>query len=408
MLLCTKTAFAADTSAVDRNFASNLPTPGSVLSKRLWPLKDGGAVVEIARHPSVAGIYLDYYHIGPDGRLDPRVAQPVWTTGVYGAPPLPTQSVAVVLTDGSFVMSTPPYRRNALGAEITGFLPSFDLTQPIGPIAEQSDGKLLIAQGPRLVRLQPEGTLDPTFAADTSPLTAIRAIFLDGAQRLILFGDAGNNATRIIRLTTTGRIDASFAAIAPVSYPIAVTANSNVVESGGYPRYRADGSLDTEWDVRPWATRASAVAIAPSGEIYIAYSGLGVFRLTAGPTPRLDPNFFTLSDRSATIETMAVLPDGKLLVLGNFTSWEGFTTSNLVRLDPTRTLAATAPVAALDSRPPIHAGARIVVQGRAVGSGPLTFTWSSLDEACCLPTFIRRCWCSIRFNARTLATTNYR
>ena len=370
-------------SAVDREFVSMLPATGRQYGRRLWPLAEGGAVVMVTRHPSVSGFYYDYYHVAADGRLDPPSRQPVWKDAYYPAWPPNDDFTVAVLRDGSFVTSLPPYRRDARGAIIETFTPPddlFDASRPISQAALQADGRLLIAQENLLVRLLDDGQLDSSFAARIAPLSAIDSIQLDAAGRIILSGPVGSSSSRIIRLTPAGAPDPTFQTITPAFPHVVAAGTGEIIGTWGYPRYRADGSLDSAWDIRPSTAGASAIAIGRFGDVYVGYSGLGVARFTLGSTGTINTDFSARCDAATTIEAMAELPDGKLLVLGEFTTWEGLTTSNLVRLDPTRPLAPGAPSVAADTiGSVIRAGARVVVRGRAIGVGPLTFTWIALD-----------------------------
>lgn len=356
-------AVAADATFIDRNFSSNLQRGELFGGPSFWPLRDGGATVLLPRRPGTSSVSYTYYRLGPNG-----IVQTAWTaggtfilTGAYSG-----ENVVSVLDDGSFVLDAPPYRRSAKGTELPFTLP--DGFRSVAAAALQADGKLLIAEGARLARLMPDGSIDAGFAASTAPLISIADIRLDGAGRILLLG-AANTSARIIRLTATGATDPSFA---PIILPgtvtdftdlmriiKAVTNDGRIIVAGGtpsstttgaeptYTRYQADGTVDRLWNIQPWITQTGTlVAFAPSGETYVASSGT-VSRLTAGPTPQGDPSFVSHSPTGARIEGIAPSPNGKVLVLGTFTTWEGFTTSNLARLDPSEQSAPTAPTTAL-------------------------------------------------------------
>jgi uncharacterized delta-60 repeat protein len=160
----------------------------------------------------------------------------------------------------------------------------------------------------RLVRLLPNGSVDPTFNASTEPQNITRlAVQPDG--RVIVMGiqisvplPAGKRY--VYRLNTDGSLDSTYAPVftsSSSSSPptmVAVQSDGRAIFGGGF-----DGVNGT--------------------------AASGLVRLT--PTGALDQTFSLQGISSAAPESMAVLADGRLLVGGSFTIPNQIS-PNLIRL----------------------------------------------------------------------------
>ncbi|MCW5553047.1 MAG: immunoglobulin domain-containing protein [Verrucomicrobiae bacterium] len=206
----------------------------------------------------------------------------------------------------------------------TTFPPAAD--RDVYALAVQPDGKILVGGaftklgdqiGTNLARLHPDGTLDNAF--NPRPNSAVYALALQSDGKIVIGGAftrvGGLSRTNLARLNPDGSLDAGFTA--------AVGAAARSV------------------------SMVSALAIQPDGKILVsgAFATLGgmartnLARLNAdgtvdagfNPAPRGSggATFLSLSE----VRTLAVQPDGKILLGGTFTTLAGQPRSNLGRLN---------------------------------------------------------------------------
>jgi len=186
--------------------------------------------------------------------------------------------------------------------------------------APQPDGKLVVSAGlgfelpggvvRNVVRLNPNGSLDPSFLAPEDLGAFSLQVRADG-RIYAGYYQAGQGRTplarRLVRLLPTG-------------------------------------AYDPHWKFQTYneAQGVSSVQLLPSGELLVA----GGPALYAGPdaTPTgvalLDtagvykPSFAPLLQQVSSVRNLARQPDGKLLVTGPFTEIQGFPAQGLARLHP--------------------------------------------------------------------------
>ncbi len=212
-----------------------------------------------------------------------------------------------------------------------------------------------------------DGTFDATFTSGTgaSPLIATTALQSDGK---ILIGGTftsynGTAAERIARLNTNGTIDGSFntspgANIGAV-LAIAVQADGKVLIGGSFTSYNGtarskiarlntDGSLDATFDPGIGADLSvRAIILQADGKIIIGgdfadYNGSISNRLARLNTDgTLDATFDPGTGPNSATRTLALQADGKVLVGGTFTDYNGTSRANIARINADGTLDAT-------------------------------------------------------------------
>ncbi len=238
------------------------------------------------------------------------------------------------------------------------------------------------------------GPVDPTFNANFGAVGSVQSISYDSASRLYVGGDFsrfhGTAANRLVRLQTNGALDPTFnpgsgadqivysvTALTNGAYVAGAFTNVNGVPAGRVARLLANGSVDVTFLSTVGANgpvRAVALAAADQlvlGGEFLAYDGnpaARVARLNSNGT--LDTSFIVGSGPNNTVRAVAVQPNGQVLIGGDFTSVSGFIVSHLARLNVDGSLDTTfdtglgadGPVNALA----LQADGRILVGGEFV------------------------------------------
>lgn len=241
----------------------------------------------------------------------------------------------------------------------------------------QPDGRLLLggqfsrANGvPRagVARLQADGLLDESFdpgTGATGPVTAL-ALYTNGANsgKVLLGGRFtemnGAGANGLARLNANGGVDADFspAILAGDVAAVALQSDGRILIGGaftnvngsvrnGLARLNSDGSMDAGFDpgrgIR--GEGVYALAIQTDGRLVIGgafteYDGAprhGVARLQSNGT--VDPSFQPGSGvEVGVVFAVAVQPDGKVVIGGRFTSVRGVARNGIARFNADGTL----------------------------------------------------------------------
>jgi uncharacterized delta-60 repeat protein len=257
-------------------------------------------------------------------------------------------------------------RLNADGSLDEMFTSNAVLNGAVRAAVVQPDGKVLIAgnfttvkgrRQTRVARLHAHGTRDTTFNVGRGPSSLVWALALQPDGKILLGGDftAFNQQAcgRVVRLEPEGRADAGFdpgsGADATV-FAVAVQPDGKVLVAGDFTRMNevernriarlnADGSLDASFN--PGAGPNSGVrclALEPDGKILIG----GIFT-SVGGVPRgrlarlnadgsLDASFSPGEGASEVVRWLAPQADGKVLVVGGFSQFDGMPCVRLARV----------------------------------------------------------------------------
>jgi uncharacterized delta-60 repeat protein len=296
----------------------------------------------------------------------------------YNVSSLVLQSDGKLLVGGSFTSYGGVTRKRLARLETTGALDSGFTTGtgfdgPVYQIAVQTDGAILAAgdfgqvdgtTSAGLARLLSTGVRDTTFSTGSDS----NAGFNDGTDGvallssgvLVLSNDSSryNSATAnvgpLTRLTAAGALDSAYtpaARSAGTVYAIAPAPSGRWFVAGdfsqvnGLPRsnlarLNADGSTDTTFVPAGtgFSSRVYTLVVQPDGKVvaggnFALFNGTTASRIvrldTAGA---LDPSFVTGSGFSAAVNALALQADGRIVVGGAFSSYNGTTRRGLVRL----------------------------------------------------------------------------
>jgi uncharacterized delta-60 repeat protein len=289
---------------------------------------------------------------------------------------LGSPNVAEVNINGSTANNEPP------GQPVTSFNASFN--GPVLSLAVQTNGELLaggeftLADGlPRqyMARLTANGSLDPGFLSilpSTGANAPINAITIETNGLVLIGGEftAFDNSpiNYIARLNLNGSLDTGFnvgsAANNPV-YALAqtfVNGQSRVVVGGAFSSFDSspangivqlldNGTVDAGFSASANAT-VYALAVQPNGQIVMGGDFTNVNGVAVNHIARLNPNGsvdfgFTnaisspMAGANASVHAIAIQPDGRILIGGNFTNVDGVPCNYVARLNQNGTLDMT-------------------------------------------------------------------
>jgi uncharacterized delta-60 repeat protein len=204
------------------------------------------------------------------------------------------------------------------------------------------------------------------FVNNNADLITIAAAQPDG--KIIVSGDfsfvEGHPTTNIVRLLPNGTRDTSFNSAIGTNGTVqhmVVQSDGKIIIGGVFSSYRnqsvltslvrinTDGTLDNSFNpYKPLSNYngLTASAVQPDGKILLAGAGintrndskLGIIRLNSNGT--LDNTFSMqgLLDDLGSINTVALLHDGKIIVGGYFSSWNGTPYTGIIRLNSNGTI----------------------------------------------------------------------
>lgn len=252
------------------------------------------------------------------------------------------------------------------GSLDTTFSPVAGTSNAIYSIVLQPDGKLLVGGEFRTLnrtvrnrvgRLNTNGTLDVTFSPRSGPNNTVRSMALQEDGRLVIGGFFtsvhSTNRARIARLLSDGSVDRFFNPGAGADNPVYAVAicpdgriavggaftTMNGISRAGIVLLETNGTVSATFDPGSGVVgTVFAVAVQPDGKIIIG----GDFSTVNGAArPRLarlnvdgslDASFDAGTGPDGTVRAIALQPDGKVLVGGSFTSINGTTRGRMARL----------------------------------------------------------------------------
>jgi uncharacterized delta-60 repeat protein len=240
--------------------------------------------------------------------------------------------------------------------------------------AIQADGKI-IASGyfttynglsqNRLVRLNPDGSLDNTFNIGTGFNGGALTISIQADGKIIVGGEFttynGNVANRLVRLNNDGTVDNSFnigIGFNNFVYSINIQTDGKIIVGGAFAlfngslhrgliRLNIDGSLDNSFNPSSFNGNVYTTAIQSDGKIiaggnFISFNGTNVGAIARINTDgSLDASFNTGTGYNSEIWTTSIQSDGKIIVGGYFTSFNGTAINRISRLNTDGSLDAT-------------------------------------------------------------------
>ena len=259
----------------------------------------------------------------------------------------------------------------------------------VSEISLQPDKKILLggnfttwngATVNRIVRLNPDGTIDTVFTTNvgTGANNTVNDIAIQPNGQILIVGSFstwnGVTVNRMVRLNANGTVDAEFtdnfrlgapASFTPSLSVLAVQSDGKVVTHGLTSftfydfstgtfvtnntfytiRANIDGTMDTSFNSNT-STAANndvnSIALQPDGKIvlggnFTTWNGTTVNRIVRLNSSGTRETAFTTNTgtgANGSVDAMAIQPDGKIILGGGFTTFNGVTVNRIVRLNP--------------------------------------------------------------------------
>ena len=347
-------SFNQGIGANDTVYSVAVQPDGKVLIGGNFTSYNGTARTRIARLNSNGSLDLSF---NPGtGATGPNEPQYVYSVVV--------QSDGKVLIVGRFTSYNGTLRNyiarlNSDGSLDTSFDPGTGPNGGVGSIAVQPDGKMFIGGGftsyngtarATIAWLNSDGSLDPSFDAGGGLDGRVSSIAVRTDGKVFIGGSFTNvNRTarnHIARLNGDGSLDMSFDPGISASAIVIQTDGKVLINGGsaGIARLHSDGSLDTSFDPGTGASGIGSIAMQSDGKVLIggsftSYNGTArnhIARLNSDGSldtsfdPGTGPNGSVLS---GLVNCVAVQTDGKVIIGGYFTSYNGTARSRIARLN---------------------------------------------------------------------------
>ena len=258
----------------------------------------------------------------------------------------------------------------------TDVLQSFGLhpgvSSTVHVTAVQTDGKILVGgnysryQGvidQCLVRLNPDGSKDMSFNMANIFGFKVNTIVIQPDGKILVGGDFGAPKKYLIRLNTDGSFDTAFNTNIDFTnfytsdgvYSILVQPDGKIIVAGGFISFKGanqfhvirlntDGTKDNSFDIGTGFdgdifAYLYSMALQPDGKIIVGgmygqFQGNyqpSLIRLNADGSK--DMTFTSKFGSYDTINCISVQPDGKIIIGGHFDSYDGVNQRGLIRLN---------------------------------------------------------------------------
>ena len=310
-------------------------------------IQTDGKIIVGGSFETFDGLHHSLLRLSSNGTLD-NTFNPVLASGAEGVTPLVNAGIVQpdgkLLISGGFVsvngVSRPSLARlNSNGTLDTTFVPAAGG----GPIALQSDGKILVAP-PRsqigVIRLNSDGSVDPGFHSDLT--NDVRSILIQSDGKVIASEDVFfGEIFQTTRLNSDGSTDQSFAEA--TGFAVGIDGNDRVflvatLSFPGFERLNVDGTSDSTF--QPCDTCGGlSVVEQPDHNLVVAGqfpdAPFGIRRLLVDG--QIDPTFAVgtglTSINDGSIDYAQLLPDGKVIVSGTFTHIDTLPRSYIARLN---------------------------------------------------------------------------
>jgi uncharacterized delta-60 repeat protein len=208
-------------------------------------------------------------------------------------------------------------------------------------------------------RLDQNGSIDLSYNKGTGANSGIQIAKITSDNKILIGGNFtsfnGTTANRIAKLHSNGSIDSTFntgIGANDIVGAIAIQNDSKIILTGAFTtfngvaknkivRLNANGSIDSSFSIGSGANNyVSCVNVQADGKIIIGgsftlYNGLNrnyLARLNVDGS--IDPSFNIGSGANNQVRRIVIQNDGKFIIVGAFTSFNGISCSRIARLNP--------------------------------------------------------------------------
>jgi uncharacterized delta-60 repeat protein len=363
LALCLTSATLAQVPDVGFNPGAN----DSVFASVVQPdgkLLVAGAFTQIAGQP-----YQRVARLLVNGQADPSFAPIVVDSFVYAIALLADGKILIggLFSQVGTASRNGIARLNADGSLDTGFDPGAGANERVRQIAVQTDGRVLLGgtfttvngvARNRIARLNANGSVDTGFNPGAGANALVRQIAVQTDGRVLLGGFFttvnGVARNRVARLNVNGSLDTGFnpgtGADAEI-FALAVQDDGRVLLGGDFStlngvvrnriaRLNANGSVDTGFNPRADANdMVRQIAVQTDGRvllggIFTTVNGVArnrIARLNANGS--LDTGFNPGTGVNGFVYALAVQTDGRVLLGGIFTAFNGVARNRVARLN---------------------------------------------------------------------------
>ncbi|BFM42764.1 hypothetical protein CFS9_14050 [Flavobacterium sp. CFS9] len=215
-----------------------------------------------------------------------------------------------------------------------------------------------------LTRLNPDGSIDETWDTGTGFNGKIYTSCIQPDGKIIVGGSFtsfnGISCGRLIRLNMDGSYDAAFDTTIAVNtgiiYNICLYRDGRIIITGSFTKYNnitvnrvacilSDGSLDSSFNTGSGSSANITNANVMSDGRILLTGNFSIFNTIAAnrivcllPNGKVDTGFNTGSGFNEDVNAVVVQSDGKIIIGGKFTSYNGSITNRLVRLNQDGTI----------------------------------------------------------------------
>ncbi|MEW5675408.1 T9SS sorting signal type C domain-containing protein [Flavobacterium enshiense] len=255
-----------------------------------------------------------------------------------------------------------------------------DADTDVFAMALLSNGQIIIAgefesvnqtDRKNIARINSNRSIDMTFNTGSGSNQNIRTTAIQADQKVIIGGEFGlyNGVVtnRVARVNTDGTLDTSFnvggsgfqttyAIFKAAIYASAIQPDGKILLGGFFGKYNgtlinnlvrlnSDGTLDTSFNTGTGANGiVQSILVQPDGKIIIGggfttYNGTSINRIARlNSNGTLDTSFTPGSGAESEVRALALQSDGKILIGGLFNSYNGSSRKGIVRLNANGTL----------------------------------------------------------------------
>lgn len=268
-------------------------------------------------------------------------------------------------------------RLNTDGSLDLSFNPGTGADARVSTISIQSDGKIIIGghftnyngtARNRIARLNTDGSLDVSFDPGTGVNGQLTTVSIQSDGKIIIGGTFtsfnGTARNRIARLNADGSLDVSFnpgTGASSYIHSTSIQIDGKIIIGGNFAAYNgtlrnriarinSDGSLDVSFNPGTGTNSGSNVFtsyIQTDGKIiiggeFISYNGTAINNIARlNDNGSLDASFMVGTGADSYVYGISIQSDDKIIIVGEFVNYNGTPRSHIARLNADGSLDAS-------------------------------------------------------------------